>query len=449
MAVRRTALFDDVVDEGRLNLFQRMMLRWRSLQPYNPVHVVRIPATLAEQRLQSVIASRLEQMGLTGLEVDARRGRFRYAGGPAQVSLTLLPAAPCTPAALQALIETEFNRAFDGGAKAQPFRFAALPGDDGFHLALTYDHFVAGGEAIAHLLVDIALAYLGGPAAAPVCALQRYPGRYRAALLRHPGWALHALTTLPALAASNRRAFRLRTTPLADAADGFVALHLEPPRLQALLAASRKHDVTLNDLLLAGLLQALAPLAEARQQQVRRRQIAVASIMNIRRDVAPDAQAVLSPCLAALRIAHEVPPGMELGTLARQVHAASQALKARHRYLGSWFGLGLSALVWPFLDTPRRQGLYAKHYPLWAGITTLNVNPIWSAAGEARTAGLDYQRAVPTGPMTPLVLAATTAHEVLHLGIAYRRAAYSPAAVQRIAAALLQGLDGLAAEASA
>ena len=91
----------------------------------------------------------------------------------------------------------------------------------------------------------------------------------------------------------------------------------------------------------------------------------------------------------------------------------------------------------------QRCGLYAKHYPLWAGATTLNLNPIWSDSGAARSAALDYMRAVPTGPMTPLVLAATTAHEVLHLGIAYRRAAYTAAAAEGIAARLLRCFEEL------
>lgn len=434
-----------VRDEGRLNLFQRMMLRWRSLHPYNPVHVLRVPAALDAQRLREVVAARLEALGLTGLEVDAARGRFRYAGGRAEVDLSVLPATTGAAQVLHGLIEREFNRPFEGGAREQPLRFAAVDASDSFHLALTYDHFVAGGDAIARLLTDIALVYLDAQTPPPAWTLQRYPARYRRVLARHPGWTLRALLALPSLTASNRRAFRLRLSKTDDATNGFVRLRLEPPQLRALLAACKAWGVTLNDLLLAGLLQALSPLAEARWREARRKQIAVASIMNINRDISPGAGAVLSPCLAALRIAHDVPQGLELRSLAQQVHAASSALKSQHRYLSSLFGLGLSALVWPFLNTTQRGGLYAKHYPLWAGVTTLNLNPIWSGSGDARTEGLDYLRAVPTGPMTPLVLAATTAHEVLHLGIAYRRAAYSTAAAEGIAASLLRCFSDLQA----
>ena len=43
---------------GALNFFQRMMLRWRELHPYNPVHVVRVPVALDAERLRDAIAER-------------------------------------------------------------------------------------------------------------------------------------------------------------------------------------------------------------------------------------------------------------------------------------------------------------------------------------------------------------------------------------------------------
>ena len=76
--------------KGRLNLFQRTMLRWRALHPYNAVHVLRIEAPLDVARLRAAIARTLEGEGLTGLHLDAARGRYEYAGGPAPLSLALL-----------------------------------------------------------------------------------------------------------------------------------------------------------------------------------------------------------------------------------------------------------------------------------------------------------------------------------------------------------------------
>ena len=61
----------------------------------------------------------------------------------------------------------------------------------------------------------------------------------------------------------------------------------------------------------------------------------------------------------------------------------------------------------------------------------------------ASTAGLDYLRAVPTGPLCPLVLAVTSVHDELHLGFAYRTSAFSREAVQGLAAALLRQAEAL------
>ena len=73
----------------RLNLFQRTMLRWRDLHPYNPVHVICVPTALEPARLRACIAERLEQIGLAGLAVDRSRRRVRYRSGPVAVDRTV------------------------------------------------------------------------------------------------------------------------------------------------------------------------------------------------------------------------------------------------------------------------------------------------------------------------------------------------------------------------
>ena len=50
-AVRyRAGLGAPRLDAGRFNFFQRMMLRWRELHPYSPVHVLRVPVPLDDLR---------------------------------------------------------------------------------------------------------------------------------------------------------------------------------------------------------------------------------------------------------------------------------------------------------------------------------------------------------------------------------------------------------------
>jgi hypothetical protein len=66
-------------------------------------------------------------------------------------------------------------------------------------------------------------------------------------------------------------------------------------------------------------------------------------------------------------------------------------------------------------------------------------------ADAAGTAGLDYLRAVPTGPLCPLVLAVTSVHDQMHLGFAFRTSAFSREAVDAVAAAMLGQADALRA----
>lgn len=425
----------------RLNVFQRMMLRWRELHPYNPVHVVRIAAALDLPRLRVEVATRLEATGLTGLEIDPGQRHFAWRGGPADVVLEQLPPSAMPAEALRSAIEQAFNRPFDAAARRNPFRFFVIDEGDGFRLGLAYDHFVAGGDAVARLLTDIALIYLGAAAPPAVRWTAQPPPTYRDLMLRQPRWALRAIAGLPFMVAGSRRASRTRLADAGDGRNGYVAASLSPQQSQAMLATARAWGVTLNDLLLAALLLVLGPRDLARRQHRRRTEIAVASIMNIRRDFAIGVTDGPGPCLAAMRVGHAVPDDISLQQLAREVHATTTVLKRDHLYLQSILALGVTALVWPWLSQRRRQAWFAKHHPLTAGVTTMNLNPLWAPSDAGATRRLDYLRAVPTGPLCPLVLAATTAHDRLHLGLAFRVAAHSPAEAADIAAALQSCLD--------
>jgi hypothetical protein len=137
-----------------------------------------------------------------------------------------------------------------------------------------------------------------------------------------------------------------------------------------------------------------------------------------------------------------------LRQLAQAVQQQSSRIKRRHLYLQSLLALGLSALLWPVLSPRQRLGFYPKHFAVWAGLTSLDLNALWGPAARADTAGLDYLRAVPTGPLCPLVLAVTSVHDRLHLGFAFRTSAFSREAVDGVAAAMLRQADALRGEPS-
>jgi hypothetical protein len=430
---------------SRFNFFQRMMLRWRDLHPYNPVHIVRVPVALDVERLRAAIAERLESLGLTGLAVDRARWRYRYEGGPAEVALSVLAGGDDALQLLSRTIELEFNRPFVPAAHEQPFRFVAIDHGEAFSLLLVYDHYVASGDSIARLLTSLACALAVPDATLAPLPLGCRSASYRGVLLRHPGWVLRALLGVPRMIADARRACRVPYRRIEDGSNAYLGVQLEAARTAALRDAARAWGVTFNDLMLACLLQALSPLAARRRGAARRNRLAVASILNMRRDLRADGRDAVSPFLAAYRVSHTVSQDIGLQQLAQAVQQQTSDIKRNHLYLQSLLALALSAGLWPLLTPLQRLGFYPKHFAVWAGITSLDLNLLWGQAARDATADLDYLRAVPTGPLCPLVLAVTRVHDHVHLGFAFRTSAYSREAVDGLAAAMLRQADTLRA----
>jgi hypothetical protein len=412
---------------GRLNLMQRMMLRFRELHPYSAVHVATLDGSLDEGRLEAVIASQLEAWGLTGLTLDGRRRRYEYLGGPARVHLERVAAGEHPERMLDAEIERQLNLPFPPGPRMKPFRFFVQPGDSDFRFGIVYDHFIAGGDGGEQVDHRIAARYLDArvPAGA---APALYPPTYRSLFARRPGLFLHTLLRLPDMAASVKRAYR---APLdTDTYNTFARIHLAPAESAALRQSARALGVTLNDVLIAALLGALAPYAPERLAAARRRELNVASIVNIRREFGATAQGAFGQFLAALRVAHTVPAGIEPGALARDVHAATERFKRGRLYMRAVVALALAALGWPLLSPLQRRQFFAKHSPAVAGVSLLSVAAPW----RDRAVPLrGYLRAISTGPLTPLVLAPSLTDQAMDMGVTFRRGACAAEVVPAIA----------------
>ena len=137
---------------GRLNRFQRAMLDWNELHPYNAVHVVRVPAALDLPRLREAIQETLAGLGLTNLAVDRDGGAFQYGGGPVVSEITLIEDGSPAGSSLATEIERQLNAPFPRSESFDPFRFFVVPGPASFSLGLAYFHPVADAEAIVWLL---------------------------------------------------------------------------------------------------------------------------------------------------------------------------------------------------------------------------------------------------------------------------------------------------------
>jgi hypothetical protein len=424
---------------GRLNLFQSSMLRWRALHPYNAVHVARVAAPLDAARLTAAIGAQLQAAGLTGLVLDARRRRYRWAGGPAQAPLALLAAGGDAAEVLSPEIERQLNAGFAASGPLDPFRFFARADGDGFRVGIAYDHWVAGGDSIALMLHGLIARYAGGTPRVPG---DRYPAPYGRLLARHAGAYLRGLPAIRAIAADCRRGYRPRYADPADGRNGFVLAQVGAGAWQAATRTAKAWGATPNDLLLALLLDALSPLAAGRRGETRRTQLAVASILNLRRDFQPPATATFGQFLSSFRVSHAVPEGIGLGALARDVHDETERVKRKRLYLQTLTGIALGSVSWALQSPAQRSRVHAKNYPLWGGVTLLDADALWREAGEAAPAP-PYLRGVSTGPLAPLVVAASVAGGALALGLSYRTTAFSREIVDNIAGTLVRRLEDL------
>jgi hypothetical protein len=421
---------------GRLNLFQATMLDWRELHPYNAVHAVRIARVLDEAALARAIDSELSAAGLRGLVLDRSRCRYAWRGGGGAIAIEKVEPGTDWRASLAGAFERHLNAPFPRDGAIDPFRFFAMPVDGGFFLGLAYDHFIAGGDSIVALLDAIVARHAGEPA--HVAPMRLYPRTHAHLFARHPVRFARGLARLPALARSCRRTIRPRYRAIEDGHNGFTFFQLDDVQYQALRNASRRWGVTLNDALMALLLAAQDAAMPRRDTSSRRHELAVASIINLRREHGEDPRATFGQFLSSFRIAHPVPPGTTLETLARDVHRATARIKREKLFLTTLFAMGVDRIIGRMQTPQQRMGVYAKSYPVGAGVSSLNVDALWHGGDPPF-----YIRGVPTGPLSPVVVAVTTSSARMCLGISYRTTALTAEQAAALGNDLVSRIDAL------
>ncbi len=412
---------------GKLNIFQKTMLQWNEMHPYNAVHVVRVPQAPDLGRLSHIIDSEMEQLCLTGLSIDKQKGVFEYHGGPVRNELKRVESASNIHAVIGKEMEAQLNTSFVDQGAINPFRFFVIQEENAFYLGLVYFHAVAGAESIVLLLRHLVSKYAGqGPVFS--YPLNLYPNGYGKLTPWDSQLLFRKLFGIPSMTANLKKSSKPRCRDFQDQRNSVSVFSLAPGALQTLIGAAKRWGITLNDLFLALLLKSLSPFASRRFSAKRRRLMTVASIVNIRRDLGIDSLKTFGLFLGSFIVSHPVPEGISIERLAREIQQQTLRIKEGKLYLGTpidlWFGRILVSLQSP----DQRKKFYPKNYPLWGGITNMNLNPLWERRGQEGE--ISYFRAVSTGPITPLVLSVTTVKDVANIGLSYKKTVFSEGEIE-------------------
>jgi NRPS condensation-like uncharacterized protein len=426
---------------GRLNSFQKTMLQWNDMHPYSAVHVVQIPGPLEEARLQHAIQCTLQTLGLTNLNLDREKFRYRFEGGTTQPEIKILPDNRDPLPALLAETEKQLNVAFDQTSPFNPFRFFVTRTSSSFFLGLTYFHAAADAESIVLLLKDLSNAYLGKIAPEQSTPLDLYPDGASHLLRRHTRVVVERLRALPSQVRAIRQSHRPRYRDPKEMSNGFTFFSIGKEGFEVLAAARKSWGITINDLLLALLMQSLSPLASGRAKERKRRKISIGCIVNLRRDLQIDNRGIFGLFLGSFTVTHEVPDGIRLSDLAKEIGHQTLAIKGKKLYLGTSLELGFARFMLRFFSREQQKKFYLKNYPLWGGITNMNLNSLLGRLGD--DAPMNYFRGVSTGPATPLVLSVTTVRDLLNIGLSYRSTVFSKEAIEDLKCRFIGHLEQL------
>ncbi len=400
---------------GRLNEFQRTMLQWSGLHPYNAVHVARLEGAIDPLRLETAARHVIGLAGLSGFRVDEGSGRFSYAGGPATIGLAVIEGGLEPGEVLRAEMEHQLNEPFPAAGPFDPFRLFLVRGSDESHFGLAYFHVVADAESVGRLMGEIlAAAHDETPQSLrdPRLAIRSYtrgPRMNPFALFRRVRGAFRKMQAM-------RRSFRSPDCPVNRFDNAWFGRSLDPGATRAVLARAKASGVTVNDLCLAALLKAVIPAASGRFEKSRQH-LSAGCVVNLRRDLPEGRRGDFGLFLGSFSVTHPAPTEIPLADLLRDVAAQTAQVKRDRLYLASTLEFRVNRFLFKRKPIEKQRNFYRKAYPVWGSITNYRME---QGIAGANWRVSDYYRAVSAGPALPFVVGVTGYGERLNFGFTYR-----------------------------
>lgn len=425
----------------RLNVFQKLVLQWEKLHPYNGAQVVHVeglpPEDLAE-RWSRTLAS----LGLGSLNLSAGAYGFDRRGADGIESH-----AEGTP--LETVLTAHLNRKYSDSET--PLRLIVVPrGDRTYFLVVAYRHFVADSVSI-RLVIESLFDVICDPTAPPPDPVEWSAGGYWKLFGPRTsggsaGWSLPAAAVAAARQTWRMKRVRRVESRSADFRVEFTSHRIPDGVVDRALAFARGQRLRLNDVLLAAIALALrehGPLGETSK----RTDFALGSIVDLR----PHARQTDRPRLQrafnlylGFSTAFLTPEQMsDLATAARALGEQHRRLRESNSGSASMLRMGAGLLAHRLFRSPATVAeWYRKRVPLSVGISNINLRPQWPQR-HFPSPLLDYFRVSPTGPLMPLVFSATTLGPRLHLGLTRRADIIAPEMAKKLVGHITRTLTRL------
>jgi len=402
------------------NSFQQLMWHWAQLHPYNGVAIVQLTGPAEPERFGVVAARAFERLGIRGIVVEVGVG----GDDPASIDRR----------AIGRLATSELNRPFDPTCE-WPVRWSLWPGEGHHHVIMTFDHWMADGYSMDWLLASVLAEYVGGSQPDPA-APQPLP-------ISRLALATEWLARGPRLVREHVRMRRCHRPAHGDERDLSTIAHfptLPGDLLVRLQEAARRHRCTINDLLMTALGEAVVANTPNYLRSPRRGDFAIAAVVDLRplRATRLDVPGMHLSYFNVFCSFEEAEFDRMLVTLRDQAAAA----KLGRRYLQGIPELAAAAWMWPRLPAGKRIAYFAHRKPVVGGVSNVRVPDRW-IADALRHRLVSWRHAAPTGPMTPLVVQATSALGRLEMEISSRASGYSRDQVAGITASFCERVASL------
>lgn len=424
----------------RTNQLQRLMMRWSSLHPYNVVDWVELKGAFDPLRLQHAATAVLVREHLSRVTVSEDLRSIESDAASIRVSVGTFESSWFD---IEGYAAAELNRPFDM-IDQSPIRLAGTTTRYGQRIAITFPHWLWDGYAAGRLFARIIRRYLGLPSIDSHSSAEKLSDgkqsfqKQESSYRRWPFLAMETIQSAVALRSCYSSCKGDRNDLRVDVSFPSLSGDL----LDRLRHFSRANRLTVNDILLAALGEAILAETPERSEQARRTRIAISSAVDLRQrhpEFMHDSPGVH---LGFFRVICEEQKGRTFDDQLQVIQRQTARAKSKRTHCQSLAEVAYSNWMWNKLPARERIRHFMNNHPVAGGLSNLR-HPFlwWSQDGTPIVE--HYQRAVPTGMMTPLAIGVTTVDGKLSLSATKRLSGYDSRQADAIVDRMIERMERL------